>query len=148
MGKFILFFLFLVGGIFFGWRYIPKSIQERILALLPAHTAIQSQKGTDVLRNTVIPKDPEERRGALIEELENEISKIQKEAEMDGRSSQDPSLAQNEKDALAASFEETRRIMGELKDNNKDASLLKKAAIRALDRILPGAGEGEKCEGK
>ncbi|TSC74524.1 MAG: hypothetical protein G01um101433_1060, partial [Parcubacteria group bacterium Gr01-1014_33] len=141
-------FLFLVGGIFFGWRYIPKSIQERILALLPAHTAMQSQKGADVLRSAVIPKDPEERRSALIEELENEITKIEKEAETSARAGQDPSLAQNEKDALAASFEETRRIVGELKDNNKDASLLKKAAIRAFDRILPGAGEGEKCEVK
>ena len=136
-----------------GWRYVPQNVREKLLGAIGIAARGDRTEIKHYIQDVVLPKDPQERRAALAGELEKNIAELKRRIEADENGalapdadapdSGEPEAGASDATIRAASARELIGAAGdmvkELESTNKDAPLVRKAAERILNAVLPAS---------
>lgn len=142
MRKFILSATLLVSAIAVGWYYAPQNIRDQLTAFIGIAARRDTGEIKNFLQDSVLPQDPKERRGVLIQELKKNIAELKKRSDPSGT-----------KEKIAAPNVKTEAIIGasekaldELDKSNEDKPVSQTITERIIEKILPkGSSGGGQC---
>ncbi|MBI2640837.1 MAG: hypothetical protein HYW91_03055 [Candidatus Sungbacteria bacterium] len=141
MKKFILSTMLVIFTIAAGWYYTPIQIREKLTAFIGVAATRNTGEIKNFLADSVLPEDPKERRGVLIQELKKNIAEIKRQS--------DPKSANDKSPAAKAQTETTQELIGatekaleELEKSNEDKPASQTVTERIVEIILPKSSSG------
>ena len=151
MKKALILTLFVSAALAFGWYYIPSDTKNKMLAFVGAAAIHDTGEIKNIIKNSVLPQNPEEKREVLIRELKKNLKEI-KEAT-------NPQISLNRKSKSTASvntnlapspkikelISSSESAIEKLEEANGDKSVTEKITERMLEIIMPKASEKTEC---
>ena len=130
--------LIFAGGI--SWTYLPRQARENFMAFIGVAARGNKEELREVLGDVILPKNPEERRGVLITELQKNIQEIKR------RQAGAAAAADNRRSQMSWPdlLESSEKILEELEDVNYDKSIGAKVTDQVLESVFPRKGFGDK----
>jgi len=143
MKKIIILTLFVSAALASGWYYVPSDTKNKMLAFVGAAAIHDTGEIKNMIKNSVLPQNPEEKREVLIRELKKNLKEI-KEAtspqtslnqKLKSAVSVDPKPAPSQKIKELISSSES--AIEKLEEANGDKSVTEKITERVLEIIMP-----------
>lgn len=125
LGLVFLFFLAL------GWAGLSDSAQQTLFSLFHAAQSGDASELKIQAKEQLLSQNPEEKRGALIEDLKRNLGSIKEQTV-----SKNPGSKSAE--SFASIISESEKILDELDSLNKAQPIESRAFKKLLDAIIPG----------
>ncbi|MBI2097205.1 MAG: hypothetical protein HYT40_03625 [Candidatus Sungbacteria bacterium] len=131
--KKIIIFILIVAAIYFGWKYAPQGIKDKIYGAasyigLPNISRTSILKPLAPLKDKLAPQDPVLTRAVLIDELAENLDTITE--------NKSPKTAA-EKAALESAIQSSNDLIKQLREENPKSSLTGQTLKRVMDAVLP-----------
>ncbi len=131
------------------YYYLPigKSLAEQTKALMILALNGTKEQVRGFIDNKILPKNPEEQRKVLINELKNNLNQLKNKISPattivsgGGKSSisnPNPNLTNNSNNSVANFIDNSEKLINQLEAANQNRTITQNAAERILDVILP-----------
>ena len=147
--KILAIFLLIMATGIASYYYLPigKSLAEQTKALMILALNGTKEQVRGFIDNKILPKNPEEQRKVLINELKNNLNQLKNKISPaativsgGGKSSisnPNPNLTNNSNNSVANFIDNSEKLINQLEAANQNRTITQNAAERILDVILP-----------
>lgn len=139
--------LFSFAAIAFGWFYIPNNAKNKMLAFVGAAVERDSGEIKNIFKDAVLPENPEEKRGILIQELKKKLKEIKETAVLpplaNSKLKSAGLLDKNASSKIKELISSSESAIEKLEEANGDKSVTEKITERVIEIILPSKEKTE-----
>lgn len=138
MRKFILSTALLIFAVAVGWYYTPQNIRDQLTAFIGLAARRDTGEIKNFLADSVLPQDPKERRGVIIQELKKNVAELKRRS--DPKSAKEKTATP--KVTTEAIIGASEKALGELEKSNDDKPVSQTITERIIEKILPKSSSG------
>ena len=123
----------IIAAVYFGWRYAPESLKNKIrdgfdYIGLSKITAVTFVRPIELLKKKTIPEDPVLSRALLIDQLAEKLDTITE--------NKSPKTAA-EKAALESALQDSKSLISQLREENPKGGLAGRTFEKIVDAVIP-----------
>ena len=141
----IIYTILIIGGLIFGWQYLPQTTRDKTTAFVGNVLRGQSLESAEAEGKEALPADPKEKRAVLIDRLKNNLGELKNAVSApaaknlsSGQKQVKSELPQVRDNAETLTLlEQSDQLLKKLEEANSGTTFSQDILNKPLDAILP-----------